>query len=263
MCMARRIDLWLAAGKHRGPSPGPSSEVMSKAAASSDRANGVESRQLQEQGTSISLCSSMGCALRLFLSYKFADQSFVELVYYCLSKQGIDLFNWPLQGRAGYLSEELSRPIDDCDGMIAFIGAEWSGKQKQEVDYFLETRKSRPLVPVQLFAEIPSDGKFAVAGLCVNAALGNDYEAALLLSQKIVVQLGLTWVPEDGLPNSYIVDYEKEFLEKFHRGDDELLRRLRSECGWTKWPSIVKEAADLPNPITDNSIGTLWGGPLG
>lgn len=69
-------------------------------------------------------------ALKPFLSYKFADQEFVERVYYLLSKQGVSPFYWPVHGRAGELIEELRKPIDDCDSLVAFLGSKmgWDAK---------------------------------------------------------------------------------------------------------------------------------------
>jgi len=47
-----------------------------------------------------------------FFSYKFADQEFVELVYYMLSKQGITILL--AHSRPGRLSFRPARGSDRC-----------------------------------------------------------------------------------------------------------------------------------------------------
>ena len=86
-----------------------------------------------------------------FFSYKFADQEFVELVYYMLSKQGITPFYWPIHGRAGSLSGLLADQIDACDSMVAFLGANGGGTQEKEISYFLGNQNGRPFVPCLLY----------------------------------------------------------------------------------------------------------------
>ena len=207
-------------------------------------------------------------AIKPFLSYKFADQEFVERVYYLLSKQGASPFYWPVHGRAGELNKELRKPIDECDSMIAFLGSRWDGMQKLEVEYFLRHRNGRPLIPVRLVENLPnmphpiSDGRNVLDEVERNVvvpAVSLDYgeDFGREIASKILPLLGLTPVPEDGLPNCFIVDKEKEFLENFRNQDEALLSKMRSGCGWTLWPSVKKEKAELPNPIIDKSIGTL------
>jgi len=93
------------------------------------------------------------------------------------------------------------------------------------------------------------------------AAEGIDHDAARKLAETIIPLLGLTWAPDDGLPNCYIVDNEKKFLEDLGKEDPALLFKLRTECGWKGWPkveqTVFEEVKEVENPITDNSIGTL------
>jgi len=221
-----------------------------------------------------------------FLSYKFvdeevefADQKFVDWVYFMLSKQGISPIYWPLHGRAGQLHEELGDQINECDGMVALLGAVWGGTQKQEIDHFLTNKKDCPFVPVQLVETLPQEALSRLAGRTVVPAvvLEHSYKYARELAARIVNLLGLAWIPDDGLPSCYVVENEKEFLDKFHKHDEALLLELRSQCGWTKWPEVVKDDASLRcstkeeaarakpineddslrNPINDDSIGTL------
>ena len=196
-----------------------------------------------------------------FFSYKFADQEFVELVYYMLSKQGITPFYWPIHGRAGSLSGLLADQIDACDSMVAFLGANGGGTQEKEISYFLGNQNGRPFVPVRLVETLPSGSRFAVAGMGVTPAEGIDHDAARKLAETIIPLLGLTWAPDDGLPNCYIVDNEKKFLEDLGKEDPALLFKLRTECGWKGWPkveqTVFEEVKEVENPITDNSIGTL------
>jgi len=191
--------------------------------------------------------------------YEFANQKFVDWVYFILSKQGINPFYWPLHGRAGDLNEELAEAIDGCDGMVALLGDIWGGTQALEIEHFLKHRKGCPFVPVQLVENLPADTLSVLKGMTFVRAvvLDHSYDFARDLAEQIVGLLGLAWVPEDGLPNCYVVDNEKEFLEKFRDHDEALLTTLRTKCGWTQWPSIEKKQADLENPITDKSIGTL------
>lgn len=195
--------------------------------------------------------------MKLFLSYKFKDQQFVELVYYILSRQGLELFYWPLHGQARPLTEELRRPIDDADDMIAFLGAEWGGTQEKEVEYFLANRHDRCFVAVQLVPQISKDVQMALPRWGMTPIEGLNYNGAKELSKKIAHLVGRPWVPEDGLPNRYVVAYEKKFLEDLRNNNEELLRELRSECCWTDWPGIIREEATHKNPIRDASIGIL------
>jgi 6-phosphofructokinase 1 len=209
-------------------------------------------------------------AKKPFISYKFVDekvefvdQKFVDWIYFMLSKQGISPFYWPLHGRAGNLNEELARSIDACDGMVALLGPIWGGMQKLEIEHFLQHRKGCPFLPVQLVENLPDETRRIIQGHVVVPAvvLDHSYDFARELAEEIVRKLELQWVPEDGLPNSYVVDNEKEFLDKFRKNDEALLLKLRTRCGWTQWPAIVKavvkEDARFKNPITDNSIGAL------
>jgi 6-phosphofructokinase 1 len=205
-----------------------------------------------------------------FLSYKFVDeqfefenQKFVDWVYFMLSKQGIDSFYWPVDGRAGVLNQTLAEAINSCDGMVALLGDTWGGTQKLEIEHFLQNRGDRPFVPVQLVDNLPKETLSAIHGYAPipAVALEKRYEFAGKLAETIVRQLGSQWVPEDGLPNCYIVENEKKFLENLRKGDKDLLFKLQSECGWTGWPEIERtvfeEIEEVENPIDDNSIGRL------
>ncbi len=211
-----------------------------------------------------------------FLSYKFvdekvefADQKFVDWVYFMLSKQGISPFYWPLHGRAGNLNQKLAEQINECDGMVALLGSVWGGKQALEIDHFLRHKKDCPFVPVQLAENLPKETKSRVEGhtLVQAVALEHSFDYARELAEKIVRLLGLDWIPDDGLPSCYVVENEKEFLDKFHKHDEALLLKLRSQCGWTKWPEVEKDDVSVRsstkgeaagrNPIDDDSIGTL------
>ncbi len=199
--------------------------------------------------------------MKLFLSYKFADQEFVELVYYMLSKQAVELFYWPRHGRHGDVDKLLVEPLDECEGMIAFLGANSAGKQKQEIDYYLNHHPERPFIPVQLVLELPAGLRLAAdKGVLQRDLRLPAFSSARNLAKQIMERLFVPWFPEDGLPSRYIVKYEKEFLEKLRRSDPGLLLDLRTEVGWTVWPRVVKKDAALPNPITDNSIGALSDG---
>ncbi len=198
--------------------------------------------------------------MKLFLSYKLPDQQFIGLVHYMLNKHGIEFFYWPEDGRAQPLDDEILEATDQVNGMIAFLGAEWAGVQAKEINYFLRTRRGRPFVAVSLVSELPRNAMAAVIEWPLLSVARSDYDAASQVSHRIVVQLGLKWVPLDGLPNRYVVAYEKEFLKKLRDKDENMLRDLRSECGWDGWPIVVREDAPLENPITDESIGVLSDG---
>lgn len=201
--------------------------------------------------------------MKLFLSYKFANQQFVELVYYILSRQGLELFYWPRHGQAQPLNTELRESIDAADGMIAFLGAEWGGTQEREIEYFLANRNGRPFVAVQLLPQLPKDAQMPLSSWGKTPVEGLDYNGAKELSKKIVHLLGQPWVPEDGLPNRYIVAYEKKFLEELRDNKEERLRELRMECGWTGWPGVIRKEATHENPVRDKSIGILSDGTDG
>ena len=192
---------------------------------------------------------------KLFLSYNFADQQFVDLVYHMLKKQGLELDYWPEEGAAGDLNPILTEKIDNCRGMVDFLGGTYGLTQGNEVAHFQRTLKGRSLVVVELVDSPP--GAFPVGNHPRIRAGSLDLASAAKVAREIVNQLRLTWVPEDGLPDTYIVAYEKEFLGKYAKADAGLMETLGRECGWTDWPTVVKESANQENPITDDSIGEL------
>lgn len=198
--------------------------------------------------------------MKLFLSYKFDDQEFVELVHYVLSKQpAVELYYWPVQGRPGVIDRVLTDALNTCDLMIAFLGAELGETQAEEIDFFRNRHPKEHYIPVQLVEKLPDHVEFGVGRLVkVRTNRGKlDLEEAREVAHRLFDLLQLQWIPEDGLPSRYIVNNEKKFLEKFRCGDEELLRDLRKECGWTVWPEVTKERADLDNPIPEDIIGKL------
>jgi 6-phosphofructokinase 1 len=201
-------------------------------------------------------------AMRLFLSYTFRDEKFVDLVYYLLSKQAFELYYWREDGRDGDWSEELEKKIDSCEGMIAFLGSELGETQKKEIAYYLGSPPRSHFIPVQLTVDLPTGAGLATAGKPTVKGYGPDDEEdrARDVARQTTHLLGVPWEPLDGLPNRYIVENEKEFLKLLGEQDEKLLRSLRSECGWTQWPTVRKEHAELDNPINDMSIGKLSDG---
>ncbi len=193
--------------------------------------------------------------MKLFFSYKYVDEDFVDLVFDKLRNQQMEIFYWKEKGRAGRITRELTAQIDSSDALIVFVGSEWGETQEKEVQDFAKTYPERPLIPVILADPIPRAASFLTGNNVSIPAGGNDSACAGNVAKRIVELLG--WKPDGGLPKRYIVANEKVFLDDYRAKKPELMDELRCECGWTDWPKVEKKDAPHPNPINDRSIGTL------
>jgi 6-phosphofructokinase 1 len=218
--------------------------------------------------------------MKIFLSYRFQDpdQKFAELVHYFLAQQGLELFYWRVDGRAGAWSQQLADRIDECESMVAFLDEELGEVQEMEIAHFRKSRGTDNLIPVLLTNKFPEmtrtdeDCRVNFTKLtCIHAsALDRGYALAQKKAEEIVRRLGVEWVNDDGLPNRYVIDCEKSFLEKFSKRDAGLFSTLRRECGWKEeqgkivWPSVLRDELhpdlkleEQENPIQDGSIGKI------
>lgn len=211
--------------------------------------------------------------MKVFLSYHFDDarpehERFVHRVSHHLRKQkGVEPYCYAEERRRKDWRRLVGREILSCDKLVLFMGCEFGGTQKIELQGFMDLREKEKAIFVQMpgYRGIP-DEFFEHLRKPVVVKDAND-ETAEQHAREIYGQLTETpnlWIPDDGLPIGYPFDYEKLITDEFMSGNGHLVNPIRWEQGCpTRWPTVERiENSHTPqrnpahrNPIPPDVIG--------
>lgn len=202
--------------------------------------------------------------MQVFLSYHFdrVDELFVHEVHYFLRKQaGVDTFYWSQHGEGDDFRAEIERALNASDAIVIFVGKEAGRTQMQEVSFY-GNLPNRRRVLVQLYSEIPfglgldlvrMDPIKMLRAPMVDAAQTRHMAAEC--ARTIMLRLGLSWLPDDGIPLGYPFAYEKDIIEEYING--------KGHASWEKvavgcpssWPTVAHREPWYDNPLDADEIG--------
>jgi hypothetical protein len=203
--------------------------------------------------------------MRVFLSYHFdlADETFVHEVHYFLRKQPrMDAFYWSQHGDGDDFRAEIERALQASDAIIIFAGREAGKTQLQEVSLYGTETEGHRRVLIQLAPGIPAGMMLETARMDpirVDRLKWTDAEgtrkSAVECARTIVRRLGLTWLPDDGIPLGYPFAYEKDIIEEYVRGSGRASWEKVAEGCPSTWPTVRPLAPWYPNPLKEDEIG--------
>lgn len=194
--------------------------------------------------------------LKLFLSYHFPEEQFVQEVGYCLRKQpdlvpfcyaehrGVD--NWP---------ELIRKELKTAPVLVVFVGAELGKTQAAEAASVVLQPEVRRCLVLLDGHKAPAELKDFAAGVDALRATTTKLNAAEACAKSIVKAIGRHWIPPDGLPIGYPFAYEKDIIETYVRSDEKSRVRLLENGCPVDWPTIDKKTADKDNPLPEAVIG--------
>jgi hypothetical protein len=98
--------------------------------------------------------------MKIFLSYCFADDSFIQRVYYLLRTQpNLLAFYYSADKRAGPFPDRIKREITQATGFVAFLGEQLGGVQQEEIQHALDLKKRVVFVYLRSEASIDPIGR--------------------------------------------------------------------------------------------------------
>jgi len=202
--------------------------------------------------------------MRVFLSYHFDpnDETFVHEVYYFLRKQpGLDCFDWSQQGMGDDYRAEIAEKIEKSEAMIIFGSKETGRTQRQEISLYGAKPEQRRIL-VQLAADVPPELKLEMALIDPIRIVRSDSrdasetrKSAVECAKAIIRRLGLTWLPDDGIPLGYPFAYEKDIIEEYIKGNGRASRDKIAEGCPSTWPSVEHLPTWYLNPLDPDEIG--------
>ncbi|NJL28804.1 MAG: hypothetical protein HC897_13380 [Thermoanaerobaculia bacterium] len=195
--------------------------------------------------------------LKLFLSYHFPEEQFVQEVCYCLKKQvDLDPFcyaefrgndKWP-----GLIEEKL----EAAQVFILFLGSKLGETQEEkELNFILEHADLRRCLVLLDRRAVPPKLRAFAAGVDPLRINTKNPRAAENCAKDIVRAIGRHWISPDGLPIGYPFAYEKDIIETYVGSDEKSRVRLLENGCPAEWPTIDKKAANKDNPIPEAVIG--------
>ena len=138
-------------------------------------------------------------AQRVFLSYNFADEAFVErLARHLLTQRpGLETYFYRFDGEAGPWSPQIKRALKKANCCVAIVGAQVGDVQRRELNASIKKRR-------RIVVSLPSRGDSSkhrfFAGLDPVRVRDVDDRSAFECAQAILQYLKHPWTPVDGVP---------------------------------------------------------------
>jgi 6-phosphofructokinase 1 len=195
-------------------------------------------------------------AMRLFLSYRFADERFVQKVNYYLSKQqALEPYCFADEKHTEVWVKEVSARLTEADAFILFVGSEIGQTQKDEAVAAFQLAKERQLE--FLLVMLPGGTlteDLAILRAVQNLKVSEDGEGGANKCAKEITQaLAGNWQSDDDLPIGYPFSYEKDIIKAYSEGG--LSGTHVAQGCPEQWPRIVKNKRAIENPVPENEIG--------
>lgn len=194
--------------------------------------------------------------MKLFLSYNFDDQVFVQRVNYYLRKQkNLEPYFYSGLTRPVNWIDELGKRLNECDALVLFLGKALGTTQALEAESMLPeigNDKIKFILVKRSNAPIPDKLQLFKARHIVQVEDLTERNARHC-AQEISQLLDIPFVLDDDLPIGYPFDYEKSIIEIYVRGDLSA-RELSLGCPVT-WPEVERQQGEIENKIDENEIG--------
>jgi hypothetical protein len=197
--------------------------------------------------------------MKVFLSYRFADEPFVRSTNYYLTKQS-DLMPY-FFGDETHIENwvgEVSKALAEADAFVLFLGNVVGETQLAEAMAALAagSRTQRETRVINLLgSELPSDltiyyGLRGFQSIRVDALGEKDAQEC---ARKITKSLGRQWVPVDDIPDEYVFDYEKDIIRAYSQ--DSIEPKLIDKGCPRTWPSVERQECRTESPLSEDDIG--------
>jgi 6-phosphofructokinase 1 len=201
--------------------------------------------------------------MKIFMSYNFSDEYFVQRVSYHLSKQkDLKPYCYADERHLEDWVLEVGKYLDSIEAFLLFLGKTIGDTQEIEartaIKHKLELKKSNSsdlkLMLIQLPDSIPLPNSLALFDAPAPIKVGNlDEQNAHRCAQEITKTLNGFWIPDDDLPIGYPFDYEKKIIAEYSKGE---ISGDLIELGCPiEWPRILKKEAKIQNPVSTSEIG--------
>ncbi len=201
--------------------------------------------------------------MNIFLSYSFSDTDtlLVSEAHYYLSKQpDVTPFLWSYDGKGPAWPEELANRLARADALVVFAGQTCGQTQPKEVTFFCEDnsprKKKRPVLVAKLAQKI-DQGLRLLVNNCLHLELSavgrTTVPPALGWAKAIIQALGMHWVADDGIPQGYPFQYEKEIIGEYANGKASL-KRIREGVP-PVWPTLDRHHPWYNSPLAPANVG--------
>jgi len=202
--------------------------------------------------------------MRLFLSYNFDSESFIQRVNYYLGKQK-DVVPYCYSSNPHLESwvQEVGERLSEAEVFILFVDQAMGKTQIQEAMAAIAQAGRAPITLIRV--DLPEAGSLPDAlQLFVPSRIvkvkQRDEASALGCAREITQSLDIPWIPDDDLPSGYPFDYEKSVIDEYVK-DQLPLKYIAQGCP-AEWPQVIRKTATVKNPIDESDIGLYrdWDG---
>ena len=194
--------------------------------------------------------------LKLFLSYRFADEPFVQRINYHLRKQEkLEMYCYADERHVENWVPEVSRHLAHCYAFLLFLGDEIGGTQEREAQTAIEDKKRLFLIKLPGASPLPET--LDIYRPADTIPVPRDDEAsARECAIRITVSLLGAWMPDDDLPIGYPFDYEKKIIEEYSKGEISG-ERIAQGCPRV-WPRVTKNEGAIENRVQGIGLYRDW-----
>src|SRR6266550_6295207 len=195
--------------------------------------------------------------MKVFSSYRFADERFVRSVNYYLKRQS-DLVPYCFgeETHTENWVSEVSKELARADAFLIFLGAQLGGIQSLEGKALLNLISGREVRVIKL----PGFPGFGIledlalfSGFYQVSAKEVDEQSAQQCAKEITNSLGKQWVPVDDIPDEYVFDYEKDIIQAYSQ--DSIAPKLVGKGCPTHWPSVERKETRIESPLKEEDVG--------
>lgn len=193
--------------------------------------------------------------MKVFLSYRFADETLVQSISYYLTKQSdLEPYFYGNELHSQNWVAEVGEKITEAGAFLLFVGTEVGNTQLMEALAILNLPGERQnrLIKLPGFAAVPAQLALFAAFPTVEAR-GSDERSAQECARAITTSLGKQWVPVDDIPEGYAFDYEKDIINAYNQDviDPELIGK---GCP-RHWPEVTREECTSQSPLKEEDVG--------
>lgn len=194
--------------------------------------------------------------MQLFLCYNFVDDSFIRLVSYYLGKQEtLKPYIWTVDGSAdGDYPPQIKKALKKSDVFLLFLGKKLGKTQKKEVDEVISGSTIEKKILIKLGkVKVPKSIEKVEKWYSVPLDKYGDEKSALACAKTIVTGgLHKPWIGEDGVPEGYLFDYEKDIIKEYIKGISGTL--IEKGCP-SQWPMVKRNRGNLKNRVNEKKVG--------
>jgi 6-phosphofructokinase 1 len=193
--------------------------------------------------------------MKVFLSYRFADEPFVRSTSYYLTKQSeLTAYFYGDEKHDDNWVREVSVGLADADAFVFFLGAELGHTQELEARALLAAKGKRPITVIRLPDVAFPSSVSIFQGFTVIDVATIDEKGAQECAKKITESFKKPWVPVDDIPDEYIFEYEKDIIAAYREGtvDPKLIGR---GCP-RQWPKVERRPSRTESsPLREDEAG--------